>query len=90
MRRREDEEPDKERRAEGEREAHPRPSKRPLQRGFFSSASSARWLTRSTGDFPSGGSLFHHASTQELREGQPHLRPYSPKCVEEEFRELRV
>jgi hypothetical protein len=47
MRRREDEEPDKERRAEGEREAHPRPSKRPLQRGFFSSASSARWLRRS-------------------------------------------
>jgi hypothetical protein len=90
MRRREDEEPDKERRAEGEREAHPRPSKRPLQRGFFSSASSARWLTRSMGDFLGGESLFHHAGAQELREGQPHLRPYSPKCVEEEFRELRV
>jgi hypothetical protein len=81
MRRREDEEPDKERRAEGEREAHPRPSKGPLQRGFFSSASSARWLTRSTGDFPSGGSLFHHASTQELRDPEG-VRCYNGGGVE--------
>jgi len=78
MRQREDEEPDKEQRAEGERAAHPRPSKRPLRRRFFSSASSAQWLTRSTGDFPGGESLFHHAGAQEFREGQPHLRPYSP------------